>query len=304
MKQTLTIGIKEILEKAFIFSRVLSHGNDYLIVELTGMRSNDIEQKANYKFDGVIFLSTIKGEFNIEKRYDTIRLKEKSLMTIFPDEEIHGLKNISNDKALITGLFLTRTFIRDLNFNLNVFTSLNPLGVKPSVIRLTDMEFDMLTKYFSLLEINARNRTSEINDVLTRNIARNLVASLFYNLLLVTRDNARAETRNVNSRKTAYVFEFMDLLQNNYKTHRTVKYYADRMCITPKYLSLLIKEMTGKSAAEWIDECVILEAKNLLRFSGMNVQQVAYELNFPNQSAFGKYFKHILGISPSSFQQT
>ena len=61
---------------------------------------------------------------------------------------------------------------------------------------------------------------------------------------------------------------------------------------------------TGRSAAAWIDECVILEAKNLLRFSGKNIQQIAYELNFSNQSSFGKYFKHLTGMSPSEFQKT
>ena len=53
-----------------------------------------------------------------------------------------------------------------------------------------------------------------------------------------------------------------------------------------------------------IDEFVILEAKNLLRFSGKNIQQIAYELNFPNQSSFGKYFKHLTGMSPSEYQRT
>ena len=81
-------------------------------------------------------------------------------------------------------------------------------------------------------------------------------------------------------------------------------FYADKLYISPKYLSLIIKESTGRSAAEWIDEYVILEAKNLLRFSGKNIQQIAYELNFTNQSSFGKYFKHLTGMSPSEFQRS
>lgn len=83
-----------------------------------------------------------------------------------------------------------------------------------------------------------------------------------------------------------------------------VSFYAEKLFISPKYLSLIIKESIGRSAAEVIDEYVILEAKNLLRFSGKNIQQVAYELNFPNQSSFGKYFKHLTGMSPSEFQRS
>ena len=83
-----------------------------------------------------------------------------------------------------------------------------------------------------------------------------------------------------------------------------MSFYADKLCISPKYLSLLVKETTGKSAARWIDEFVLMEAKNLLRFSGKNVQQVAYALNFTNQSSFGKYFKHMTGQSPTEYQKS
>ncbi len=81
-------------------------------------------------------------------------------------------------------------------------------------------------------------------------------------------------------------------------------FYADKLFISPKYLSLIIKEALGRSAAEVIDDYVILEAKNMLRFSGKNIQQVSYELNFPNQSSFGKYFKHLVGMSPSEYQRS
>ena len=93
------------------------------------------------------------------------------------------------------------------------------------------------------------------------------------------------------------------LVSQHYRKERGVAFYASKLFISPKYLSLIIKESTGQSAARWIDNFVILEAKNLLRFSGKNVQQVAYELNFTNQSSFGKYFKHLTGMSPTKFQR-
>ena len=96
----------------------------------------------------------------------------------------------------------------------------------------------------------------------------------------------------------------MRLIHENYARERSLNFYADIMCISPKYLSTIIKESTSRSAAEWIDEYVMLDAKNMLRFSGMNIQQVAYALNFRNQSAFGKYFKLLAGMSPSQFQKS
>lgn len=95
---------------------------------------------------------------------------------------------------------------------------------------------------------------------------------------------------------------FMHLLQDNYMRHHSIKFYADSMNLTPKYLSLMIKRVSGRLATQWIDDYVVLEAKNLIRYSAMSIQEIAYTLNFPNQSFFGKYFKRHTGISPKAYR--
>lgn len=95
---------------------------------------------------------------------------------------------------------------------------------------------------------------------------------------------------------------FMRLLEENYKRQHTIKFYSDKMGLTPKYLSLMIKKVSGKLATEWIDDYVILEAKNLIKYSSMSVQEISYALNFPNQSFFGKYFKRHTGLSPKAYR--
>ena len=75
------------------------------------------------------------------------------------------------------------------------------------------------------------------------------------------------------------------------------------MHLSPKYFTTLIKKASGQTAADWINHYVILEAKNLLKYSTMNVQEIAYSLNFPNQSFFGKYFKHHTGMTPSQYNR-
>lgn len=300
-----TYSIEDIVSESVTFSDILTHGNDYLIADLTGHNILTGSQNSCFNFDGLVFLYCSRGHYTIDKIFNVVELRENNFMVIYPDDHIRSVTNSNSTPGLLTGLFLTRAFIRDLNFNLNVFNFLDPLGHKKSVIQLSQTDCDIFTQYFALLKLNARNRITNQTDVLTRNIARNITAALFYNLMLLTRDNTRANMgKSTTSHKLNYVVDFMELLQNHYKKERTIKFYASKLCITPKYLSLLIKELTGRSASNWIDECVILEAKNLLRFSGLNVQQVAYELNFANQSAFGKYFKHITGMSPTHFQNT
>lgn len=104
------------------------------------------------------------------------------------------------------------------------------------------------------------------------------------------------------SRKEEYCFRFIDLLAKHFDTSRRIDFYAEQLCLTPKYLTTLLRDMTGKSAKDWIDDFIISDAQFLLRHSDMSIQQIAFELNFPNQSFFGKFFKEHTGCSPSGFR--
>ena len=75
-------------------------------------------------------------------------------------------------------------------------------------------------------------------------------------------------------------------------------YYDGKMCLTPKHLSTVVKEVSGKTAGEWSDSLVILEAKALLKSSEQSIQEIADELHFANQSFLGKNFKLHTGMSP------
>jgi len=92
------------------------------------------------------------------------------------------------------------------------------------------------------------------------------------------------------------------LVENHYKEHRGLEFYADKLFITPKHLSKVVKTTSGKPANEWIDEYVVLEAKALLKSTNMTVEQISNELNFPSQSFFGKYFKRVTGMSPREYK--
>lgn len=97
---------------------------------------------------------------------------------------------------------------------------------------------------------------------------------------------------------------FIKLLSENYTKEREVSWYADRMNLTPRYLTTTIRKVSGYTVSDWICRFIIKDAKYLLKRSDMTVQQVAYELNFPNQSFFGKYFKKHTGVSPGSYRSS
>jgi AraC-like DNA-binding protein len=97
---------------------------------------------------------------------------------------------------------------------------------------------------------------------------------------------------------------FIGLVAEHFKQHRDLDFYADKLCISKKYLSTLLKEHTGMTAFMWIEQYVVLYAKSSLSSTKMTIQQVSDELNFPSQSVFGKYFKRIEGISPKAYRES
>lgn len=260
------------------------------------------------RFDGMSVIAVVKGSINITANTDCHLMEPGSLVVLGPNDVISpSLTN--NDTVEIYALFLSLEFIKSMNFDINV---INPrLFVdKDPVLRLNPDEQQLLQSYFNLLHLCAvnNNDTQQQLSLITRNIGRNIVVALMYQLAYATEKRQILNAVPVEdhhasrSRKMTYVHDFMGLLQQYYRQERTVAFYAGQLCISPKYLSLLVREVTGRTAATIIDQYVINEAKNMLRFSGYTVQQVAYKLNFPNQSAFGKYFKHITGLSPTAFR--
>lgn len=98
------------------------------------------------------------------------------------------------------------------------------------------------------------------------------------------------------------VSRFLHLANENYRKQHRLDFYAQQMHITPKYLSAIVKQVTGRTASQWIDAFLVSEAQNLLTTTSKNVAEISDQLGFPNQSFFGKYFKHHTGKSPLSYR--
>jgi AraC-like DNA-binding protein len=114
----------------------------------------------------------------------------------------------------------------------------------------------------------------------------------------------REEAAQTTTRSRMVLEQFIRLVGQYHTKYRNVGFYADKLCLTPKYLSKLIKTASGKSAPEWIDSYVILEAKNLLKYSDIAIKEIVYRLNFPNQSVFYKFFKARTGMTPSEYRNS
>lgn len=123
----------------------------------------------------------------------------------------------------------------------------------------------------------------------------------FYNGCQWMRNQQRQQLPRVESRQQQLFEDFLKLVQAHYGEQRGVRFYADALCLTSQYLSQVILKVSGRYAGDWIRDYVILEAKALLKSGHYTVQQVSEQLNFPNPSFFGKYFKAAVGCSPRRY---
>ena len=260
------------------------------------------------RLGGTVLLLMLKGTpVDVEINQERYTLKERTIMVGFPGNIIQTKSPIADDIEMYA-LFCDPQLSESVNVNMSA-VALPPLIKRPQqVTELSERECQRISSIFSLLYDNAIDYEGTDRQV-CKLISSSILSGLFYYMVQVahrrmaTEMSIDAKSSPTGTRRQEYVREFMKLVHLNHTRERSVSFYADKLLITPKYLSLIIKEATGRSAAKWIDEYVLMEAKNMLRFSGKNIQQIAYTLNFPTQSSFGKYFKHMTGMSPSEFQK-
>lgn len=116
--------------------------------------------------------------------------------------------------------------------------------------------------------------------------------------------NAEAQPTGVESVRGEQLFErFIFLLSEARGTERRVRYYADKLGIIPGHFEAVVKQYSSRTPADWITEYAVAEAKTLLRYSSMSVFEVSERLRFPSQSAFGKFFKGEVGLSPLQWRK-
>jgi AraC family transcriptional regulator, transcriptional activator of pobA len=134
-------------------------------------------------------------------------------------------------------------------------------------------------------------------------IVRNLINILLYEIAAIyTQENPTPLHKKTRSEQIAA--DFKELVRLHFVKERSVNYYAEKLFISPKHLTEIVKNETGKSAKEFIDATVVLEAKVLLQDSTLTITNIADSLHFVDQSIFGKYFKNLTGISPLSYQRS
>lgn len=277
-----------------------SFASDYIFSRVSKTERFSDLTSHTMRMQGVTMVMCLNGSIDIDVNLESYHIGTNTLITISADS-VFNIRHVDWDNLDAYVFIISPEFMRDINFDLSLMATISITSNQPPMMTLDNEEVALMSRYFDLIHYNTVDNTDAHY---VRSIARSLIAASIYQLMQFASKRAERRTTPAMSRRVNYIKEFMHLLKTHHRKERSVAFYANELFITPKYLSSILRRSTGRSAAQWIDDYVILEAKNLLRFSGKNVQQIAYELNFSNQSSFGKYFKHMTGMSPTQFQKS
>ena len=132
---------------------------------------------------------------------------------------------------------------------------------------------------------------------------QHLLASLLYYLEYIAQNSIEQNPAQLTRQEEIFQ-RFISLVNTHSKKERNVNFYADKLCLTPRYLNTVIRQASQQTVMDWINQSIILEAKVLLKHSNLLVYQVSDKLNFPNPSFFSKFFKRMTGMTPHEYQQT
>ena len=239
-----------------------------------------------------------EGETSLTSNLQEFRLKKDSLFIFSPK---HILQVQSNNRFKAHLIVIAPDFLKRINIDTKRMMPLFLQFGSLPCMELTHAESQSLRSFISMVEQELKGSETDFSS----EIIGGLIAATIYKVgdILTHYLTEHPEVDSpIHNRAEEYFRQFTELLGEHYKHERSVGFYARQLCITPKYLTTLIKRISGKSVSEWIDNYVILEAKTLLKYSNMSVQEIAYYLNFPNPSFFGSYFKRNAGMSPSQYK--
>ena len=252
------------------------------------------------RIDAKVFFICTKGSAKFSCNLKEYTLNEGTLLFIPPRCLVNRSETSDEHEGYV--VFFDTDFLGECNFNLKQFTSLMMQISENVCITLKDTELQRLMRATSTLEaLILEQITSSFRDDIIRSMIETLMYQ-FCEVFSVRIDNKTTQGEEKLSRQENYFRRFIKELSEHYTERQNVTYYAEKLCISSRYLTTIVRKVSGLSVTDWMNKYLLMEAKYLLKYSDMSIQEIAYRLSFPDQSFFGKYFKQHTGVAPSTYR--
>lgn len=290
------------------YTRALSSIDGVKLLDVEGaamIHFNDIddekasELKYPCRIDALIMVVCVRGEISFSSHMNECTLRSNQFYV--SSASIFQFHKIADSEFYV--MAFSSEFLAAMNIDVRfVARIMAQFRNRSHIMHMSDVHMAGMARFFDVLhtETNAKERTEY-----TELSLRHTLCAIIYRIcdVIMDRDDV-IPSIGVKERSSEYFERLMALLSEHYREQRNVEFYAEKMHVSSKHLSRVIRNFTGKSVHQWIDEVVALEIKNLLKYSNMSIQQISYSLNFPNPSFMGQYFKRITGMTPGEYKRS
>jgi AraC family transcriptional regulator, transcriptional activator of pobA len=281
----------------FILKRgVADYSDDDLVVldKLGAVPMGDTVQ-----LDMAIIMFISKGRLQGDVNGKTYEAKEGDVAVCLPNYYLSNYMMSPDMEAKIVGLSYS-AIQRNMQMNEDMFATLSYLAKNP-IIHLDSVQRELLLKYYDIVSFKLKNPHGYFH----KEIMHSIFVCFFSELFATIAPNVQYVDDGATVKQANLIFSrFMEMLVKNNGKVRSVKDYADELCISPKYLSFVSKSVSGKTALEIIHKYTVESIIRYLKHSNLTIKQIADILDFPNVSFFGKFTKSHLGMAPTEFRRT
>lgn len=281
------------LNKAKTWSESVFLDDDLLLTERINEAPMPTEpRRMNFILIGLCTKGEVMYQLDTQKQV----IKPGDIL-IVSDRHVVDSYRHSNDMEGLC-IMMSVHFFREIIQNVSDVSSLFLFSRQHPVMSLEQKEIDTFKEYFQVI----KQKICDQGNHFRKDLIKTLLLAMFYdlsNIIYRVQYNDKPQTR-----ADAIFTHFIKLVEKNYRQERRVGWYAAQLNITPKHLSETVKNASRRTPNEWIDDYVTLELRVLLKNSTKTIKEIAQELNFPNQSFLGKFFKEHVGVSPSKYRKS
>ena len=295
------------LKKELPETSQISIGDDACLFNI---KYNGIDDKFSkpIRLVGNVMVFCVKGSVHMSVNLNEYDVKEGCLV-VLTDQDIVKVEKGSDDDIKNLHwvvIAMSQNFLTNLRVDFRKILSEGVALIETPVLHLDQNIRGYFEDYLKLIGKLANSELPMYKDAVRSLISSmvSIAAGQWIADINRLRDEKVVKLNSRSEHKTLTFRQFIKLVSENYTQQRQVIFYADQLCMTPKYLSKLVKDVSGKSAPEWIDSYVLLEAKHLLKYSDMPIKEIVFRLNFSNQTVFYKYFKAHTGMTPTDYRNS
>ena len=238
----------------------------------------------------------MEGYMKFNLGLKNVMMSKNQIYVILPDQILQTTEISADFK--VGFMVVKRDFFNSQNHFIETINLHNRL-TEQSHFNLSEKEMQEYIQIFKMV----KEKIADTEHTYRLQIIQNYFQITFYNIYhLIVSHQKVAEKRTPNS-NTAIFERFLKGVEEHYRKEHSVKFYADTLCLTPKYLSSVIYETSGKHASDWIHDHLVLEAKALLKSTNMNLKNISELLYFCTPSHFGRFFKRYAGYTPNEYKR-